>query len=267
MADPSGVQQLKRLGYKIPRKVLLPPYLTADYFQQYGDIIDAVYKTEVDQKVAIIRELRSGWHENPDVEALILNGSLIDNSAWDTLERSLVTQQDNSLGMYLSSAGSITTESLTTISRFLGFYWWERGTYGFLEFINFCLGTGLTMTNLWAEYNPADPNNTEYLNFTPENDDGTPPGTPIWEGGTWFPTTHVTLTARGGLSLEATDLVTFFYEIANYNLVVNAIDYNFDIPVEAFPGDGMTQIVALGVNIQATAYAEFYRPVSEAIQP
>ncbi len=257
MADPSGVKQLKRLGYKIPRKVLLPPYLTADYFQQYGDIIDHVYATEVDQKVAIIRELRSGWHPNPDVEALVLNGSMVDASVWDTLERSLVTQQDNSLGMYLSSAGSIETESLTTISRFLGYYWWERGTYGFLEFINFCLGTGITMQNLWAEYDPAHPNDTKYLNFTPENPDGTPPGTPIWDGGTWFPTTHVTLTAKGGLPIETTDLVTFFYEIANYNLVVNSIDFNFDIPVVAFPGDKNTEIVALGVHIHGAAYGVF----------
>lgn len=257
MSDPSGVKQLKRLGYRVPRRALLPPYLADPYFQQYAGIIDHVYSTEVDQKIATIRELRSGWHSNPDVEALALNGSMIDATAWDTLERSLVTQQDNSLGMYLSSAGSITTDSLTTISRFLGYYWWERGTYGFLEFINFCLGTGITMVNLWAEYDPANPNDTDYLNFTPENADGTPPGTPIWDGGTWFPTTHVILTAKGGLPIESTDLVTFFYEIANYNLVVNAIDFNYDIPVVAFEGDVNTEIVALGIYFQGAAYALF----------
>lgn len=259
MPDPSGIQQLKRLGYTVPRRVLLPPYMQDPYFVQYMNMIDAVYKPLVDDKVAVLRELRTGWHLNPDVENLILNNKMVDNEVWDYLERNLVTEQVNNLGLFLSGASSIPEVSLQNIARWLGTFWWERGTYGFIEFINFCLGINISMQNMWAQVDPSNPDDAAYINMTPENDDGTPPGTPIWDGGTWFPTTHVQLTAVAGtqpLPIKATDLVQFFYEIANYNLVLYAINNVFNANAVTEGADNV-QAVCIGYFTKFSVAAVF----------
>ena len=148
--DPSGVKQLKRLGYRLPRKKLLPPYMSDPYFQEFGDIIDETYKELIDDKIAILSELRTGWHDNKQLESLILDEQMIDHSDWDHLERDLVAKQVNSLGLALST-GALDAMLLQNIARHVGFYWWERGTAGFLEFMNYCLGMNVTMKNMWAQ--------------------------------------------------------------------------------------------------------------------
>ncbi|HDX9309646.1 TPA: hypothetical protein ROX13_004892, partial [Escherichia coli] len=66
----------------------------------------------------------------------------------------------------------------------------------------------------------------------------------------WYPTTHVQLIAKGGLGdLDINTLVSFFYEIANYNLVLYSVDEEFDMPITDDPTLVRTdaQIVALGL--------------------
>lgn len=258
MPDPSGIQQLKRLGFSTPRRVLLPPYMQDPYFVQFMNMVDEVYKPLIDDKIKILRDLRTGWHLNPDVENLILNNQMVDNSVWDFLERNLVTEQVNNLGLFLSGASSIPELSLQNIARWLGTFWWERGTYGFIEFINFCLGINIGMVNMWAQIDPMYPDAEAYINMTPENADGTPPGTPIWKGGTWFPTTHVMITTLGNapMPIAISDLVQFFYEIANYNLVLYAINNVFNVGAVTAGNDDV-QAVCVGFFTNFSVAAVF----------
>ncbi|MGE8454424.1 MAG: hypothetical protein ACN6OP_28205 [Pseudomonadales bacterium] len=249
------IQQF-RLGYRVPRSILLPPYLTVadqQYFEEFMNAVDHVWSTMVDSRIDVLTHIRNMWVTNPTVEQKIINEEPIDFSDWSRPEREILVKQVNLLGMKLKSAGLLTNDNYLTISRFLGFYWFGKGTQAFIEFINFALVADLEVHNLWSTVG-SDPVSTtpngDYNNFTRENDDGTPPGTPIWEGGPWFPTTHVEITANGGLQgIDAETLAEFFYEIANYNLVLASIESSYDIPIvdTIAEGDTTATVVAIGI--------------------
>jgi hypothetical protein len=159
-----------------------------------------------------------------------------------------VVKTVNLLGLKLQTAGIVTDDAYQTISRFVGIYWFEKGTQAFMEFVNYCLSSDFRVFNMWT---------ADYVSFLPEGDPDI--GTPIWEGGTWYPTTHVTIVAEGGLKgIDILTLQQFFYEIANYNLVLQAVDANFNMMVVAELDDGETKVVAVGLNndfqIKLTTY-------------
>lgn len=93
----------------------------------------------------------------------------------------------------------------------------------------------------------------KYHNLTREAVDGTPPGLPIWDGGNWFPTTHVEIIANGGLStISIETLSEFFYEIANYNLVLNSVDADYKMIVSPDGETPATRILAAGLVVDNT---------------
>lgn len=238
-----------RLGKREPRSLLLPPYLQLDeYYKEFMEALDHVWKGNVDEKIEVIQHLRHMWVTNPGVEQKILDGEPIDIEDWSWPERQLLVKQVNLLGMKLKSAGLLTDLNYLTISRYVGIYWFGKGTKAFIEFINFALVADLEVRLLWSTVNEDEfshVSNGKYNNMQQENEDGTPPGTPIWEGGTWFRTTHVDIVSYGFLKdMNATTLAEFFYEIANYNLVLNAIDYILDIDVVDREEHSVAEVVA-----------------------
>jgi len=246
MADEYTIQ--RRLGFKVPRSILWPPYMALNpYYTDFSDSIDTVWGIELDNAFKALVNIRNVWITNPAMEQEILDNQMIPLQDWSIHERETLVKQVNMLGMKLKSAGILTDENYLVVSRYLGYYWFGKGTQAFIEFINFCLIADLSVENFWSQNTP-DPNN--YNNMTLENSDGTPPGTPIWEGGTWYPTTHVQITATGGLGgLTVQTLAEFFYEIANYNLVLRSIENAFYMPVvdRLLPENDTTTIVALGM--------------------
>lgn len=235
-----------RLGYRVPAAVLLPPYLMGNpYFLQYMEAVDEVFGPMVDEKIEILRNLRNMWPTDPDLEASIAQNALsteqvmLDNSQWPKFERNITVKQVNALGMNLQSAGLITDDQYQAISRWAGQYWFGKGTQSFIDFINYCLNIGLFVQPLWTQ---------DYSNFLPEGDPGI--GTAIWDGGTWYPTSHVTIEAPGGLpTTSPNDLALFFYEIANYNLVLQAVDLRFDLRfvTDLHQNQTSAAIVAMGL--------------------
>lgn len=211
----------RRLGYRTPRSILLPPYMLFDqYWIDYTDSLDAVLGPTVDEKIDILANIRNMWVTNPELENdQIANAQLIAFDQWSQPEREILVKQVNLLGMKLQNAGVLSNNAYHTVARFVGQYWFQKGTQSFIDFINFCLSSTLTVQKLWTQ---------DYSTFVPEGSAAI--GTPIWEGGTWYPTTHVSIVAKGGLStLDIQTLVSFFYEIANYNLVLQAIDISYDM--------------------------------------
>lgn len=226
----------KRLGIKVPRSSLMPPYLVNNpYFVEFANSIDYVFSTSVDSSLDTLSNIRNMWVQSPNTEQQVLGQQLIDKELWNLPDRGLSVRQVNMLGMKLFNAGVVTDDAYQTIARFVGIYWFGKGTWTFMEFINYCLSSDLRLYNLWTE---------NYEDFLPEGDSGI--GTPIWEGGTWYPTTHVIIEAKGGLKgLDIRTLQSFFYEIANYNLVLLAIDANYDMWVVDEPGMKEANIVAM----------------------
>lgn len=213
----------RRLGFKTPRSILLPPYLALNgYFVDYTNSMDAVFGPTIDEKIDIIANIRNMWVTNPDLENnVIAESQMVPFDGWSQPEREILVKQVNLLGMKLATASVLSNDAYQTIARFVGQYWFGKGTGAFIEFINFCLSTGLTVTRMWTQ---------DYINFLPEGDGGI--GTPIWEGGAWYPTTHVQLVSIDGLpNVDLLTLVSFFYEIANYNLVLYGVDVTYNLPI------------------------------------
>jgi hypothetical protein len=242
LSPPStDIQENLRLGYRTPRSILLPPYLAANpYFTEYMDAIDEVFEPLVDQKTEILGDLRNMWVTNPSLEGNeIANSEMIDFSRWSQPERALLAKQVNALGMNFQNAGVISDDSYQAISRWVGQYWFAKGTQSFIDFINYSLSSELKVTPLWTQ---------DYSTFVPEGDPSI--GTPIWEGGPWYPTSHVSIIASGGLqSLDIKTLVAFFYEIANYNLVLYSVElaYNMWITDDVTQTRTDAEIVAIGL--------------------
>lgn len=222
LAQPStNPVENKRLGYRTPRSILLPPYLASNpYFVEYMDSIDDVFEASVDIPTEILGDLRNMWVSNPALETTYIDeAQLIPFEAWCQPERQLLVKQVNMLGMKLMNAGIISNDSYQAIARWVGAYWFGKGTQSFINFINYCLSSSLSVTRLWTQ---------DYVNFVKDGDPTI--GTPIWEGGAWYPTSHVSIEAKGGLQgLDLATLISFFYEIANYNLVLNSVDISFDM--------------------------------------
>lgn len=234
-----SAKERQRRGEVIPRSTLLPPYfINNPYFVDYCNAMDAVYGPTVDAQLRTLSNIRNMWVQNTDTEAHVDDRELIPDSAWSTPNRDLVVKQVNQLGMKLSQAGVVSDDAYQTIARFVGIYWFGKGTDKFMEFINYCLSSDFRVFNMWT---------TDYEHFYNEGDPAI--GTPIWEGGPWYPTTHVTIQAKGGL--QGIDIVTlqkFFYEIANYNLVLQSIDANYDMYVVPYVGaPNVTNVVAIAL--------------------
>ncbi len=248
--DDNDILQDIRLGDTVPRSILCPPYLKNNpYYEAWVDQIDTVWSTMVDPKIRALGDLRNMWVTNPQLEQKVVDQQMIEITDWDIPERKILVQQVNLLGMQLASAGVLTDQNFLLISRFLGLYWFGKGTQAFIEFMNFCCGLDLEIKNLWSQNDLVSAN--QYHNLTEEDDEGNPPGTPIWEGGTWFPTTHVNITATGGLTpIALTSISTFFYEIANYNLVLNSIESSYEMMITDGLGDtDATRIVAVALYV------------------
>ena len=217
-SDPMTNQ---RLGYALPTSILLAPYLaTNPYYVEYTDAIDEVFERLVYSKMRAFSQIRNMWVGNADVEAFVMNEEMVPFSAWSIPERELLVKQVNFLGMKLGNSGVVGDQAYLAISRFLGQYWLEKGRYTCIDFLNFCLGTDMSVVPLWTQ---------DYKVFVAEGDPEI--GTPVWEGGTWYPTTHTAVVAKNGLEIDPQLLTTFFYDISNYNLVLWSIDQNYDFHI------------------------------------
>jgi hypothetical protein len=231
----------KRLGFRTPRSILLPPYLASNpYFVEYMDAIDSVFESTVDIPTEILGDLRNMWVSNPALETTYIDeAQLIPFEAWSQPEREILVKQVNMLGMKLMNAGIISNDSYQAIARWVGAYWFGKGTQSFINFINYCLSSSLSVTRLWTQ---------DYVHFVPDGDPTI--GVPIWEGGPWYPTSHVAIVAQGGLQgLDISTLISFFYEIANYNLVLSSIDISFDMYITDDPQlvRKDAEVVAIGI--------------------
>lgn len=233
----------KRMGIKTPRSTLLPPYLSQNpYYIEYCNSMDSVYGEHADAELDALANIRNMWVQGPDTEVHVQAHELAPADAWTVPDRDMVVKQVNALGMKLQTAGIITDDAFQTIARFVGIYWFGKGTGAFMEFINYCLSSDFRVFNMWTE---------NYEEFY--NEGASEIGTPIWEGGSWYPTTHVTIEAKGGLKgIDILTLQQFFYEVANFNLVLRAIDSNFDMyivpDVEASKVVPIADIVALAMD-------------------
>lgn len=98
-------------------------------------------------------------------------------------------------------------------------FWPEKGARNFIQYASFVINASLKMMYLWSQ---------DYIKFVPENTSGV--GTPVYEGGTWYPTSHVFISYDVSKFSNSVNenftsqdaLAKFFYSIAPIHLVIKS---------------------------------------------
>jgi len=241
----------RREYYRLPRSILLPPYLNVNpYFVQYMDSVDEVFDGSVEDKIEGIRNLRNMWVTTSDTEGMISDSQMIEFVDWGGPDRATVVSQVNLLGMKLANANLVDENSYRTLSRFLGLYWFGKGKDSAVDFLNFCLGTEFEIARLFTK---------DYKRFYEEGDSDI--GSMVYDDppGEWYPTTHVRLTVPGGYRVDPITIANFFYEIANYNLVLELLQAFYDATITSFDSDTHASIVCVaGEEIFVYTFASDY---------
>lgn len=227
----SDVSKDIRLGYRLPFKTLLPGYLKeTSFFTDLFDSVDKVFDDKVYGAANAVKNLRNMWVSNPELEQKIIDGdSMISLDDWTIPDKNTVVKQLGLLGLQLGKSASLfSTHNYLAFCRFIGQYWFEKGTANFMDFINFCCGTQYEISNLWTK---------DYINFYKEGDSEI--GTPVWEGGEWYPTTHISFVSIDNYNSDITLLSVLFNEISNYNLVLKSVEQVINLkPPANPPADG-----------------------------
>jgi hypothetical protein len=202
-----------RFGHRLSRSILLPPYLnTNPYFVEYADSIDYVFN-DIEEQIEALKNIRASWVTTPHTEEKIETGEMLSFIDWGGPDRATVVKQTNLLGIRISNAGLVDDLGYRALAKNVGTYWFEKGKSTSINFLNYCLGTDFRIDRLWTK---------DYVEFVSESqidagriyDD--PPGP-------WYPTTHVQLTVAGASGDELLSFGAFFYEVANYNLVLHTL--------------------------------------------
>jgi hypothetical protein len=168
--------------------------------------------------------------------------AVVGPAGFETLEKTLLVRQANLLGFDFADSDLLTSEDYQRIVRNLALYWYGKGTPQFVNFLGFVLNSVIQVRNLWAT--PGATWDT-YGPFVSEGDPSI--GTPVWEGGPWFPTTHVEVQFdpfKFG-NLSQSKLLALFYAIANYNLVIERIILDGELYLHSRDNEQELRIVSL----------------------
>lgn len=205
------------------RSVLLPPYMEGvPIWQDLITIIDNVFESTVDDPTMWLAKLRFLWIQTTAALDKIASGQILAPSDFELPEKEILIKQAIQLGFSYQETDQLTSDDYQRIVRNIALYWYSKGKPDFIDFLGFVLNTACKVENLWSNSADATAWNT-YGTFLPEGDAGI--GTEVWNGGTWFPTTHVNVVIDPFKfpSPQLTKLVNLFYTIANYNLVLKDV--------------------------------------------
>lgn len=141
----------------VSREALLPPYLASNpYFLEFIDAIDEVFD-DVETAVEGLRHIRDPWRFGKGSQ----RETMLDMSHDGGLSFDSLAQQVNLLGVRFSTPLMLNEESFRVLSKWLGRYWFEKGTESFVNFVSFCLGIELSVDVLWTR---------DYVTFIKESD-------------------------------------------------------------------------------------------------
>jgi hypothetical protein len=193
------------------RQILLPSFLQDDPWVSLVNAIDSVFKTNIDDPVVWLSRIREHYLLNDTVLAKIESGLMVSESLLDVFDKETVVQNISLSGLAVPNSGQFTSHQLNRLLRDISAFWYEKGTDRAADFISYILNTPIDITNLWTE---------DYVTFLPEGDVGI--GTPIYLGGTWYPTTHIQFAfdPLSVLTVPLTTILNMFLLISNYNIVI-----------------------------------------------
>lgn len=204
---------------------LLPPYLTENpAWRELIESLDEVFEAEIDIPISLLSRLRNNWILTEAAGDKIDAKEILESSSdFFSFERELLIRQAGMIGFQFKEADLLSTSDYQRIVRNLGQYWYGKGTPQFIDFLAFCLNSTLEVSKLWSTQGLT------YDTYGPmleEGDAGI--GTSVQDGGDWFETSHVNLTADPAkfATSQVSKLVALFNALANYDLVLNSIVFD-----------------------------------------
>lgn len=199
-------------------KIMPPALQSSPIWRDLAEATSTVWDNLVESQIASLKALQSTWIKNNDTQESIASGILIDSATgFDTLDLNLVQKELQSLGINIRNPDNLSNIQLNTLYRTIGKLWRQKGRAATIDYVAAALGVTLISERLWTE---------DYVDFTPEPTFGNPPGTPIWEGGTWYPTTHIQITydpTTSVSSLQVLSLVQLLYMLCSYTVIIRIL--------------------------------------------
>ena len=207
----------------ISRQILLPEFLKSyPHWTDLAQAIDEVFEDTVDKPSNMLSRVREVLHLGLAAQIQILNGDTLAESDFERFEREILIKCLTFVGCPIRNYSIFSDTQLFRLLQHLPTYWYSKGGMNVGEFISFVLGVDVDISNLWT---------TDYENFYPEGD--THIGLAIYDGGDWYPTSHVRLGYDPFLFTDLTipNLKKFLDDLLNYNLVLHSIESRAEFPV------------------------------------
>lgn len=220
------------------RGILVPPVLNENpLFTDLADAVDEVfYESGIDPAV---QELLTIRQPSTIADSVLLaaqeSGSLIKESDVTKQELETLILQANMLGFRFPQSDLFQLEDFKRICESVGQYYFEsEGLESWQDFLGYAFNAEFKVIPTWTE---------NYVDFYEEGDAAI--GTPIYEGGTWYPTTHVFLQYDiSKFPFSSSVVAQFFYTFANISLVLQRVQ--------------ITQTGTSAESAQADLYLDIY---------
>lgn len=260
--------------------ILFPDYMRqTDVWTDLADSVDKVLQTYVHDYVDMEKYLRSVFITEYDADSgvevvnaavatKVANREFLLPTDYDVFDSGIERLRLSHLGLQIDdptiidpSLDGITPTLLNSplhrLTQTIGSYWYHKGLGDVIDYINYVLNTDVVMYQLWT---------TDYKTFYVSDDPLV--GTPVWKGGTWYPTTHVRIDiSASSISVsQVGDLVKLFYAVANYNLILESIAITEyaqivdDISEEGPNGKDPAPLNVVGVGMATVRYDKISTP-------
>lgn len=226
------------------RSSLLPDFLNNETWNALMNATDAVFQDTVDSPIEGLSRIRETTIVSAEGQTRLDAGLLIDESHLSGFDKVTNVLSGNLLGFGLQNSDMVTADQYSRLVRNIATHWYSKGKT-LAEFISFVFNSEVAIDQLWTQ---------DYKNFYVPSEH--PIGDTVFEGGEWFPTSHVRVSYDPTVltSMSVQNLITLVYELGPYTLVVNNVATDSAIPlVEAtdtdthYPGFLGSHTVALGL--------------------
>lgn len=213
------------------RTNLLPPMLELNpMWVDFANAIETVWANlGIPQAISQLKTLRQPMVVSDQVISTSINeGKLINLSEVDVLERDALVQTADLLGFRFYESSTLTSTNFLMLCNQLAYYYNQgKGQVQWTDFLSFCLGTPFSVSNTWTE---------DYVTFYPEGDERI--GKPVYDGGTWYPTTHIIVNLEQSrfLGVDTKTLIDLIQYFDNIQLVIHLISVTDQSTINEYMG-------------------------------
>lgn len=216
------------------RRFLTPNFDDLAIWRDLADAIDYVLKDSVDNPIRLMSLLRDTYNYRFADLGEELPSGLFDVNDLYPFPKEEYILVNNLLGFSITNS-LLAREDYQNLSSTLGTYYGQKGYENFMDFFGYNTGSIFTIKPLWTQnYTSFETEVFSASDLTVLDISGVyTPVTPVYKGGTWYPTPNVELTVdflNFGI-YDPADVVKFFYYIAPLNLVLRRLVLESDVQI------------------------------------